>query len=231
MILTGCAEKEAKFNIEYANEIRITSGNTGNTIKITSDEDIKYITDNMNGLKFEKGGEVNSDGWNYSLNWVDENGSSAEIITIMNENTVIYDGYYYNGMEADAGIDIEFIESLFESPIKGYFADEEILNSDNYHEFISDDSEYTTKLVFKANEKLTDVVFSALNYDMNGTYYVEKELYTLPELNPDKPLVAGVVFYGDMTAYGISFKDDNGNEHNYAVLISGKDGSLVMNEY
>ena len=43
--------------------------------------------------------------------------------------------------------------------------------------------------------------------------------------------MAGVVFYGDMTTYGISFVDEEGNERYYAVSLSGMNGALVLNEY
>ncbi len=116
-------------------------------------------------------------------------------------------------------------------PISAGFADWDILSSGNYHEFIIEDSEYTVKLIFRANEVLTDVRFTSLEYSENGTYSVAKELYTLSELTPDRPLVTGVVFYGSMTTYGISFVDATGQAHHCAVSISGQDGALLINEY
>ncbi len=116
-------------------------------------------------------------------------------------------------------------------PLQGGFANEDMLKDGNYHEFITENSEYTVKLFFKANEALTDIRFSLLEYGDSGTLNVAKELYTLPKLTPDKPLVTGVVFYGSMTTYGISFTDSNGQTHRYAIQTSGKDGSLLMNEY
>ncbi len=116
-------------------------------------------------------------------------------------------------------------------PLQGGFADEGMLNSGDYHEFTADSSEYTVKLVFKANEVLTDVHFYSLEYGDNGALAVSEELYTLSELTPDKPLVTGVVFYGSMTTYGISFTDSDGQTHHCAVSLSGEDGSLLMNEY
>ncbi len=116
-------------------------------------------------------------------------------------------------------------------PIGAGFADEDMLSSGNYHEFIADGSEYTVKLIFVANEALTDVRFTSLEYGDDGTYSVADELYTLPLLTADKPLVTGVVFYGSMTAYGISFTDADGRTHYCFVSISGQDGALLMNEY
>ncbi len=116
------------------------------------------------------------------------------------------------------------------APIQGAFADEDVLSSGNYHEFIADDSEYMVKLIFRANEVLKDVHFSSLEYDDNGTLGVAEKLYTLSELTPDKPLVTGVVFYGSMTTYGISFVDADNQKHYCAVYISGQDGALMVEE-
>jgi hypothetical protein len=43
--------------------------------------------------------------------------------------------------------------------------------------------------------------------------------------------VAELPFYGDMTAYGIAVTDIDGERRHYAVMLSGRDGSVVMNEY
>ena len=34
-----------------------------------------------------------------------------------------------------------------------------------------------------------------------------------------------------MTSYGISFIDADGQEHHFATYISGRNGSLVLDEY
>jgi hypothetical protein len=60
---------------------------------------------------------------------------------------------------------------------------------------------------------------------------VAEELYALPEISPDKPFVAGVVFYGDMTTYGISFTDASGTERYFSVYLSGRNGALITNQY
>ena len=54
------------------------------------------------------------------------------------------------------------------------------------------------------------------------------DLYTLPALDVQTALVIGVVFYGDLTTYGISFTDAGGAVHQYMLYISGRNGSLVM---
>ena len=63
---------------------------------------------------FSKGEKVNSDGWSYALIWYDKDGNEQKKLTVLNENTVIFDGRYYKGMEADYEIDLAFLEKLFE---------------------------------------------------------------------------------------------------------------------
>ncbi len=55
-----------------------------------------------------------------------------------------------------------------------------------------------------------------------------EKLYALDKLNSDKPLVVGIVFYGDFTTYGLSFNGAQGNEYNYTIYTSGKDGSVIL---
>ena len=52
-----------------------------------------------------------------------------------------------------------------------------------------------------------------------------------PELSASWPLVAEVVFYGDLTTYGVSFTDEYGAERHFALSMSGLDGSIVSSEY
>lgn len=104
------------------------------------------------------------------------------------------------------------------------------MSSGDYQGFISDDSEYMVRLAFRSGEVLKNVCFSSLQYE-GGTYGIIEELYTLPELSPDMPLVTGVVYYGDTTAYGISFTDSSGVERYFAAYISARNGALTLEEY
>ena len=116
-------------------------------------------------------------------------------------------------------------------PISVDYAEEALLNSeDTYHKFTAEDSEYTSWIAFEAKEILENVNIEVLQYN-EETYEVDEVLYELTELTPEKPLVAGVVYYGDMTTYGISFKDSNENMYHYAVYMSGKDGSILLEKY
>ena len=114
--------------------------------------------------------------------------------------------------------------------VSAHYADETLLKSGKYHEFIVEESEYLEKLAFRSYENVTDVQFTWLVWD-GETMEVDKVLHTIPELKAGEAFVAGVVFYGDMTMFGLSFVDEGGLTHYYSVSVSGRNGSLVFTEY
>lgn len=143
------------------------------------------------------------------------------------EETVDTEGNKWGRLKSGIGwIDMSLQEKYSNSPIVISHIYEDI---GEYEEYIADDSEFTEKIAFVANEKLTDVRFLSLTHD--GINLVEdKILYEINELTPDKAFVLGVVFYGDMTTYGVSFRDEDGLNHLYSIYTSGRNGSLVWEE-
>ena len=114
------------------------------------------------------------------------------------------------------------------APIYADYADESF---NAFHAYWSDESDYITSIGFTPAEKLTDVKFGLLDWFETESWQMSEVLYTMDELDPDRAFLAQVVFWGDMTTYGISFTDADGNARHYAVSISGRDGSLVCTEY
>lgn len=115
-LLVGCSSNTKTFNISNSNKLTIVSGSTGESITITNEDVIKHITENINALNFSKGSKVDSDGWSYALNWMNENGEVIEKITLLGDGyTIIYNGYYYRGMSIDYMIDLGFVEKLFDN--------------------------------------------------------------------------------------------------------------------
>ena len=101
------------------------------------------------------------------------------------------------------------------------------VNETEHHVFIKEESEYTQYLLLQPSEELSDISLTLMELTDDGLVPGEK-LYTLDKLDADKPLVVGVVFYGDFTTYGLSFKGTSGNECNYIIYTSGKDGSVIL---
>ena len=114
------------------------------------------------------------------------------------------------------------------APIHAEYA-EETFNA--YHAYWSDEVDFITSIGFTPAETLTDVQFGVLDWFEREQYTMSEVLYTMDELDPDRCFLAQVVFWGDMTTYGISFTDADGETRHYAISISGMDGSLLCTEY
>lgn len=155
----------------------------------------------------------------------------AGVYTILEEQWD-YEGNLWGRLKSGLGwidlTDSRAAEAM-QIPVSAGFADDRLLKSGNYHECIADTSEYTVKIAFRAYETLTDVTFSSLQFD-GEEFVVAEGLCSLPELTQDQPLVVWVSFPGDMSCYGLAFKDSDGIFHRYTVSISGRNGTIVFME-
>lgn len=114
IVLTGCAKQNLQFDIENAARIKIFSGSLGKYAEITDEETIAHITDNINGLSFEKNkSSKNTNGFAYSLTWYDNDNNVIDGLIIMDETRIGYDDYFYDKDEVNGSIDIEYIKGLF----------------------------------------------------------------------------------------------------------------------
>lgn len=110
--LSSCSG-EMSFDIAEADKIEIRSGNTGATVERSDEEEIAYITDNINALTFSKGKSgKNSSGWSYWLKWYDSEDNLIEEIIVMSECQIDYEDYFYTCTDTDLGIDTAFFDEL-----------------------------------------------------------------------------------------------------------------------
>lgn len=142
------------------------------------------------------------------------------------EESLDRDGNTWGKLKSGAGWICLTVPAL--APIYADYA-EESFNA--YHAYWSDETDYITAIGFTPAEKLTNVRFGLLDWFETESWQMAEELYTMDEIDPDHAFLAQVVFWGDMTTYGISFTDADGAERHFAVSISGKDGSLICQEY
>ncbi len=119
-----------------------------------------------------------------------------------------------------------------QNPISVKYSEKRPENAESGHFYLKEQSEYTVYLTFSAEEAVEDIRLYLLD-NSEVEYRLGEELYALDALSPDKPLVAGVVFYGDMTAYGISFKDASGAVRYFAVIsnLSGVGEAVTLCEF
>lgn len=117
------------------------------------------------------------------------------------------------------------------------YAKEDLLaHPETFDEFIADESEYQVKVVFTTDTAIKDFKYVELSFNEapesgKSEFTVTKELYSLAELSPNRPLVIGMTFEGIIPNRGISFIDENGKTKYYTIQMSGKDGSLFLTAF
>lgn len=126
--------------------------------------------------------------------------------------------------EPDIGTD-SFASTV---PIRIEYADDTVISA---HHYDCGEEEYVTSLAITANEDVEDLTFSMLTWSESNSYTVEQDYKTVAQLDSGSVFLADIVFYGDLTTYGIRFRDKAGTMRYYCIYISGKDGSLICDEY
>lgn len=117
--LSGCSNRNLKFEIEDVSKLSIESGLTNERVTLTDDASIRKITDDIRALRFEKTASADgSDAYIYLLTWFDAADKQIASVTITNENgyQIRHDGNYYK-VGADLCIDIGLIEEVFNNTL------------------------------------------------------------------------------------------------------------------
>lgn len=104
-----------------------------------------------------------------------------------------------------------------------------------YDEFAASQDPMAARLAFTAEKPVQDFKVLALSFDGvfdDGTaVFSTQELYSLPSLQPGRPLVVSLLFEGAVPATGISYVDDAGQLHRLAVDLSGESGEPYLWEF
>lgn len=112
------------------------------------------------------------------------------------------------------------------------WAKDALVDYSNYDEFTADESDARVRILLSSDSPLADfkvLSITALDADEGGTLrFVSQVLHAQDSLNPDRPLVLNMTFFGDLPSYAISYTDENGTEKIFALTLSGKDGSLQL---
>ena len=94
---------------------------------------------------------------------------------------------------------------------------------------VVDEGEYAVKIALRFYEDVTDICVSFLEFD-GETFVVSDSACMFPELTAGKPLVLHLGFPGDLTCYGLAFRDSSGESHRYTISLSGRNGLAVLTE-
>jgi len=148
------------------------------------------------------------------------------------EEVVDYEGILWGKLKSGIGwVDLTEIQSEdYENAlISANYADDNLVFHGAYHHCPGNDPQYDIPIAFRAYGKLRDVALFGYEFNADG-YYPGADFFTLPEMTQEMPLVAELVFPGDMTMYGIRFVDEAGVTHVYSIYISGRNGALMLTE-
>ena len=91
-------------------------------------------------------------------------------------------------------------------------------------------SEYAVKLAFVAGAELRNIEFCSMGLG-EARLEPDETLHKMSGLKKGEVLLVTMEFPGDFSSYGISFTDAAGEEHHYAVSISGRNGEPVLWNY
>ncbi len=153
-------------------------------------------------------------------------------IYTLTEETVDDEGFTWGRLKSGAGW-IDLTKAAAEAPhipLTLALTDAETAHGTDCHLYAADETDYTRWLYLEAYETLTDVRLSFMDFTEDG-FRPGEARYTLDTWTADKPLILGVVFYGDFTTFGLTFTDAAGTQRTYRIFESGRNGSVMMQEY
>ena len=102
-----------------------------------------------------------------------------------------------------------------------------------YESYTLSKDEPVIQVLFITDRTVTDVKLLELSFkdmdDDGNAAYDTKVLHKVDKVTKDRPLLVDLTFYGTIPHWGISYKDADGT-HTCALTVSGKDGSLIVEE-
>ena len=89
------------------------------------------------------------------------------------------------------------------------------------------------EIVLLPTRSVTDFHYFAVGFREDGeqlTLTREDDLYTADALSPDRPLLLAIPFVETLPNRGVSYVDADGAHRQYAIVESGKDGTIFLME-
>ncbi len=212
-------ETSSAVNSEEHSSTETSSEATSSTVESEAFE--PYVTRLMDTVQIFDGPGYD----NVYVQTVGHNGAYT-IVEELNDE----DGNLWGRLKSGIGwVNLTDAAAMETAIITAGFTNFDLLHGREYHECIVDDGEYSVMLGFYPQAVLKDFCFYSMALT-GDTLEVDEVYFTAEEVNDEIPFVATVVYYGDMTTYGISFKDENGNLHKYLAYISGRNGCLMFEQ-
>lgn len=114
------------------------------------------------------------------------------------------------------------------------WAEDELSDYAEYDTYVAEDASGAETVVFCTDKEITNfkvLELSLENADEEGNItFAAKTLYKQKELTPEGPLLVTMPIYGSIPNWGIAYTDRDGKQHTMSVSVSGKDGSLLLED-
>lgn len=115
-----------------------------------------------------------------------------------------------------------------------YVTDELLGRYESTDEFIEFEDEGYQKILFTTSAAVKNFRFITIGYEEVNEelcFFEEKELYSQPELTPEKPLAVTWMEQGTIPHRAIAYVDESGTEKYFYIAMSGEDGSVFISEF
>jgi len=95
---------------------------------------------------------------------------------------------------------------------------------------VTEPAQYSTPIILHAYDRLTNVRLYSTVFD-GETYEPAEPMYVAETMDENVPMVAHLEFTGDMTMFGVSFQDADGNFHHYRISTNGRNNAISFTPY
>ena len=118
------------------------------------------------------------------------------------------------------------------SAVRIRWADEALKGALDHETFAATKGQPQIEVAICANSTVRNVKVLQLDFmgvdDSGKVSFNSTELFRKAALEPRYPLVIAIAFFENIPQYGVSYEDENGRVHRFAITQSGKDGSLEL---
>ena len=118
------------------------------------------------------------------------------------------------------------------SAVRLRWADEALKGALDHETFVATKGQPQIEVAICANSTVRNVKVLQLDFvsvDDNGkVVFNSTELFRKDTLEPRYPLVLAIAFFENIPQFGVSYEDESGRVHRFAITQSGKDGSLEL---
>lgn len=115
------------------------------------------------------------------------------------------------------------------------FANTEMRAPESYDHAIIDQTGFEGQILFTAERPIYDfqiLSLELLDVTQAGELVFDSvAVYEKDAIQPERPLLVSLTFFGDLPSYGFSYTDESGDDHRSYLGVSGRDGSLVVRAF